>query len=626
MNKQLFRILGITLLISTTLHSADPAPNAIRLSVDAREAPRQIIHSTMTLSVRSGRITLLYPKWIPGEHSPSGPIADVSGIRISCGGQAIAWKRDPLDLFTISCDVPSGCREAEVAFDLLLTPGTEGFTEGASATAKLAVLNWNQILMYPKGEDPRALKYAVTLKLPSGWRFASALPLAQESADQIEFSPVSLETLIDSPLIAGLYLRRIVLAPGVTPPHEIDIAADSAQALEMTEEENKSLERLVHETGSLFGARHYDRYVFLFSLSDHLAHFGLEHHESSDNRESERRLIDEDQRIVGATLLPHEFVHSWNGKHRRPAEFLARDLQQPINTELLWVYEGLTTYLASVLAARSGLWTPEQYRQDLAIEAARLDHRAGRSWRPLVDTAVCAQVLYGARSGGEAWRRGVDFYSEGALVWLEADVIIRQKSGGTRSLDDFCRKFYGGLNSPASVRSYTLDDVIRTLNGIALHDWSAFFKSRISAVSTRAPLLGLAEGGWKLTYTETMPEMFEAVEATSELTDLTFSLGLTVASSGQIIDVVPGLPAASAGASPGTELIAVNGRRWTADVLRDAITRAKDQAEPIYMLVLKGEFYESLRIEYRGGNRYPVLERDPEKPDLLEKILSPLAP
>jgi predicted metalloprotease with PDZ domain len=603
-----------------------PQDAPITLDVDATDAPRKILHARLRIPAQPGKLTLVYPKWIPGEHGPNGPITDLVGLRMSAAGRPVEWQRDPEDMYAFHLEVPAGANAVEISLDFLFPPNAGAFSSGASATAQLVGLSWNLLTLYPKGAQTSELRYAATLRLPDGWKFGTALPLAHESAAGLEFSPVSLETLVDSPVIAGAHFRTLDLTPGAKPSHEIDIVADSAAALEIKPDDARHFSHLVAETGALFGARHYRGYHFLLTLSEHVAHFGLEHHESSDNRTWERFLIDDDLRKLWAMVLPHEMVHSWNGKYRRPAGLATPDFDQPMKGELLWVYEGLTDYLGEVLAARCGLWTNENFRESFALNAARLDRQAGRTWRPLADTTVAAQLLYLARPEGAAWRRSVDFYPEGDLIWLEADVLIRQQSQGRRSLDDFCKKFYGGEGGAPKVVPYTLDDVVAALNEIAPLDWRQFFQTRVYAANPRAPLGGIEGAGWRLAFQEALPDMLKSIEAAHKLTDLSFSLGFTLKEDGTIIDVLPGSPADKAGVSPAMKLVAVNGRRWTAAILRAAVTSAKSDAAPLELLVENEDYFKTCKLDYHDGEKYPRLERDATKPDLLAEILKPLTP
>jgi predicted metalloprotease with PDZ domain len=598
----------------------------ITLEVDATDAPRKILHARLQIPAQPGKLTLFYPKWLPGDHSPTGPITDLVGLKMSAAGKHVEWRRDAEDMYAFAIEVPTGANSLEVALDYLSPPGADGSASGASATAQLADISWSDVLLYPKGRKASDLQYAATLLLPKGWGFGTALVPVKEAVGVVQFEPVSLETLVDSPVIIGAHFRTVDLSPGGRPRHLLHIVADSDAALELRPEDSRRFSRLVPETGALFGARHYRAYQFLLTLSDHVAHFGLEHHESSDNRQGEKYLTDADTLKLHAGLLPHEMAHSWNGKYRRPAGLATPDYQQPMQGELLWVYEGLTDYLGVVLAARCGLWTDDDFRQWLALEAARLDSQPGRTWRPLADTTVAAQLLYGARSEGRAWRRGVEFYPEGALIWLEADTLIRQQSQGRRSLNDFCRSFCGGQGGPPRVVPYTLSEVLTALNEVAPHDWRQFFQARVYATTARAPLDGIENSGWRLAYTNTVSAMLKSAESARKYTDLRFSLGLIVKEGGAVQDVIPGSPADKAGIGPGMQLVAVNGRRWSSEILRTAIKAAGTNAAPVELLVENEDYFKQCRVDYHGGEKYPHLERVPAKPDLLGEILKPLAP
>jgi predicted metalloprotease with PDZ domain len=614
-------VAALTLAALTPRAGAQTA-EPITLQVDATEAPRHLIHAHLNIPVSPGPLSLYYPKWIPGEHGPTGPIVNMADLKLTAGGQPVAWQRDGVEMYTLHCTVPEGARALDVDFDFLAPTENQGFTGGASTTSNLAVINWNQLLLYPAGKPASGWSYKASLRLPTGWKHGTALPIENESADLLQFKPVSLERLIDSPVAAGRYLRAIPLTAGPT-PHEIDLVADSEAALQMPDSDIAGYKRLVAETGAIFGARHYGHYNFLFTLSDHVASFGLEHHESSDDRVPERTLLDESSRKAAADLLPHEFFHSWNGKYRRPAGLATPDYQAPMKGELLWVYEGLTDYYGNILTARTGLWTPEDYREFLADTAAALDNEPGRTWRPLADTAVEAQILYNAPGEAFSSRRGTDFYPEGDLIWLEADTIIRDRTGGKRSLNDFCRRFHGGQDSAPMVKPYDFDEVVRTLNEVAPYDWGGFLTERLTSTSPHAPLGGIVNGGWKLVYTEAPNSYSKIQEQFGKFTNFFLSLGFGLKEDGGIGDVVAGSPAALAGMGPGIKLVAVNGRKWSADLLRDALHAAKSSKEPIELLAENGEFYRTYRLDYHGGERYAHLVRDETKPDLLSEILKP---
>jgi predicted metalloprotease with PDZ domain len=628
MNSALLRILVLCLLW-TSFTGRQPAAQAaqqpVRVAVDLRDAPKRIFHSKLEFRVKPGPLTLVYPKWIPGEHSPTGPILNLTGLHFRAGDKEIPWRRDDEDMYAFHCEVPAGASVLEVSLDYLSPVDVLGSRERPSATQKLALLNWYMVVLYPQGQKSDDLDFIASLRIPAGWKYGTALPVARESGDQIEFQQATLTRLIDSPVIMGEYMRTIELSKEQKPEHFLHIAADGAAALAATPEQIQHLRQLVAETGALFGARHYRRYDFLLSLSDNVTPDGVEHNESSDNRTPERLFLDPDIFETETDLLPHEFFHSWNGKYRRPAGLTPPDYQTPLRGELLWVYEGLTQYYGTMLSARSGLWTPGRLRENLAGVAGYLDERPGRAWRNLQDTAVAAQLLYSSPAAGSSWRRGVDYYDESTLIWLEADTLIRRETQGKKSLDDFCRKFHGGESGDPKVVPFTFDDVISALQEIVPYDWRTFFTERLNTHGPGAPLGGIESSGWKLIYNETMNERQRAEEMANHRIDVQFSLGLSVNypgadNSDEITEVIWGGPAAQAGVLAGMKLVAVNGRKWTPEVLREAIRRAKGSKDPIELLLENQDYFQSIRVNYHGGERYPHLERIAGKPDVLTEI------
>ncbi|HLK48192.1 MAG TPA: hypothetical protein VKT49_08660, partial [Bryobacteraceae bacterium] len=598
------------------------AQEMVRLRVDATDAPRRIFHVRMTIPAKPGPMTLLYPEWIPGEHAPTGPIVNLIGLKIQSGGAVIPWKRDSVNLYAFHLDVPAGTTALDVSFDYISSAEPDGFTAGATTTSELAVLNWNLVLLYPRTTGADTILYQATLQVPPGWRYGTALPIARESGNEVEFRPAPLDTLIDSPVSAGAHYRTIDLGTEDGIPHFLNVAADSDRALEAGPETIGHYKSLVKEAGALFGSRHYRDYHFLFTLSDHVPSMGLEHHESSDDRYKERGLIDPELQRAFADLLPHEFVHSWNGKYRRPGGLVANGkeggYEQPMKGDLLWVYEGLTQYLGTILARRSGLWNDEDFREQLASNAAEMDNRFGRRWRPLEDTAVAAQLLYPAGDDYQNYRRDVDYYVEGTLIWLDADVLIRQLSRGARSLDDFCRTFEGGPGGVPALKTYEFEDIVAALNAVQPYDWARFLNDRIHSTAAQAPLGGIEGGGWKLAYDGVRSAFWKAVEEDARrepAVDLTYSIGLRAKQDGTVLDVRYGGPAQKAGVAPAMKLIAVNGRQFNPTVLREAVARTASEQKPLQLLVKTGEFYETHAVDYRGGERYPHLVRDSSKPD-----------
>jgi len=407
--------------------------------------------------------------------------------------------------------------------------------------------------------------------------------------------------------------------------HTLNVAADSAAALEAKPETIQHFKNLVTETGVLYGARHYNHYDFLLTLSDHTAHFGLEHHQSSDDRISENGITDPDAMISHGGLLPHEFTHSWNGKYRRPAGLATSDYQQPMKGDLLWVYEGMTQYWGTVLTARSGEFTKEQSLDEIANVAAYLDHWPGRTWRPLQDTATAAQILYGASHAWTSWRRSTDYYDEMILVWLEADTIIRKQTNGAKALDDFAKLFLGGKSGPPAVVPYTFDDIVNGLNQVAPYDWRTFLRTRLDRTGDHAPLGGIENSGWKLIYTDQESDFLKARERDRKSIVEWYSIGADIDSKGKVTDSVKGMALENAGIGPGMTIVAVNGKEYSMEELRAVITAAKGNSQPIELLIQNGEYYKTYKVDYHEGLKYPHLVRDESKPDLLSDILRPHA-
>ncbi|MGA2387852.1 MAG: M61 family peptidase [Candidatus Sulfotelmatobacter sp.] len=618
---KMFSIL-LTLLLFSCIAQSATSPT-VTISVDATSAPRKIFHAKLKIPATAGDLTLYYPKWIPGEHAPDGPVIDLTGLKFFAAGKPLKWRRDLLDGFTIHVEVPSGVTEVAAELDYL-SPATfeGGFSAGSSATDKMAVVSWNQVLLYPKGFNSNEINYVASLKIPADWKYGTALPVASTSLSngetQITFQPAPLNTLVDSPVITGEFLKVVPLAQD--PPTEMDIAADSAAALDAPQEVWDHYKSLVEQANKLFGAHHYRDYHFLLSLSDHVAHFGLEHHESDDSRVEERGLVDESARKLEADLLPHEYVHSWNGKYRRPADLATPDYEQPMQDDLLWVYEGLTNYLGTVLTARSGLRTDAEARDALALTAAEMDHTPGRTWRNLQDTADAAPELYFSPQAWDSWRRSTDFYDEGTLDWLWADVIIRQQSKGTKTLDDFCYLFHGPPSTGPMLKTYTFDDVINALNQIVPYDWRGFWSERLANHGPGAPLGGIEGSGWKVAYDETPSDMLRGAEADGHIASGVYSIGLELRDDGVIVDTIENMPAALAGIGPGMKLLGVNGRHYTPQVMRDALKAGKTGSAPLELLIENTDYYKIYKLDYHGGERYPHLVRDETKPDLLTEI------
>src|SRR5579871_2945312 len=580
-------VFGMTALVCAVGATAQGSSNPVKLEVDLREAPKRIFHAKMEFPVKPGPFALVYPKWLPGDHAPTGPIVDLTGVKFFANGKEVQWRRNTVDLYAFECVVPEGAKTLEATLDYL-SPSEPVAAGVPAATAQLAMLSWNMVLLYPRDTKSDEVNFSAKLRIPAGWKYATALHTMKESNEGIEFETVSLTTLVDSPVLTGAHMNTYDLSPGKNPAHRLNTAADSATMAEAPPEQITVLRQLVAETGALFGGRHYRKYDFLLALTDHMQPNGLEHHESSDNRLPERTLHDPDLMETQMDLLPHEFFHSWNGKYRRPAGLATPDYDEPMKDELLWVYEGLTDYYGAVLAARIGLFSPEDFRDYLASIVSQMEATTGRNWRPLADTAIAAPVLYAAPQEWGTARRGTDFYPEMDLIWLEADTIIRRQTNGQRSLDDFCRLFHGGESTPPMVKPYTEDDVVSALNTVAPYDWRGFFDSRIYKINPHAPLGGIEGSGWKMVYTETPNALIQANEQSGRGADFTDTLGLLIGGNGAISDIIAGRPADKAGMSPGQLITAVSGRKYSADLLHAAVKASRSNTAPIELLVQDG--------------------------------------
>lgn len=602
--------------------SQTPYPGVIELHVDLREAPRRVLRVRERIPASPGALALHYPQWIPGEHAPSGPIDGVTGLIVRAGGRRLAWQRQPLDLYTLRVEVPEGADAIELEFQFLPPSGGGSFGRAVSATPRLAVLAWNQVLFYPAGYRATDITVRADARLPEGWRHGCALA-GDVGADGVAFEPVDLQVLVDSPLLTGAHYRCLPLDEDASAPVHLHIVADAERHLQWKAAQIEGHRALVRQARALFGTRHYRRYAFLLTLSDHTAHFGLEHQSSSDNRLDAEFFTDDGLWQTGAGLLPHEFVHSWNGKHRCPVGSATPHYNTPMTGELMWVYEGLTTYWGDVLTARAGLWTPEQYREAVAVDAALMANRSGAAWRSLQDTCDDAAHLYDAPAEWTQWRRTVDFYPEGALLWLAVDTRLRTLSEDTRSLDDFARAFYGGSDGDDSRRPYTLDDLLAALETLQPGAWRAWLRRWLDATGDRDPLWGLHEAGWTLDYTDTPSAYFKQIESQRKIVNLLYSIGLIAgAEDGAVRDVAWPGAAFEAGLAPGMKIVAVDGEKYSAAVLKAAVKRGGGTPCEVDLLVQNLDRYTHHRLHIEQGLRYPRLVRDASRVDRLSAIIT----
>jgi predicted metalloprotease with PDZ domain len=604
--------------------SAAARPGSVVLTVRLPRPGQQIFDVHEVMPVKPGSLTLLYPKWIPGDHAPDGPIDEMMGLEIAAGGKRIAWHRDEVDMFAFHLTVPVGVDRIDVRFQ---------FPASDRITPHLMGLEWNAVALYYAGYPTRAQIYQPTLVIPAGWRYASALQTEERSGGRVTFEPVPFNTLVDSPVIAGEYFREIDVTPPGSPVHRyLDMVGDDAAALDISAAQIADYRHLIEQAQALFHSHHYNDYHLLLTLSDYTSKGGLEHHQSSDDRarSGAKMFADADHFMLDASLLPHEYTHSWNGKFRRPAQLWQPDFERPEHGRMLWVYEGLTVYLGDMLTARSGLWSPATWRDVVAYRAAAMAYRTGRDWRPLIDTTVAAQLLYGSSSAWSNWRRQTDFYREGQLLWLAVDMKIRTLSHDRRSIDDFAQRFFGVDNGSFVTRTYTFDDIVNALGATQPYDWAGFLHGWLYGVGGQVPLLsGIEASGWRLVYTDEPSRYQNALEnvGQGELegkgVNEMFSVGLFLGNAGKVQDVLWNGPAFKAGLAPGMTLVSVDGQPYSTQVLRAEIVHAQKSGQPLRIQAQNDGTAELYTLHYDGGLRYPHLVRARGKTDYLREILAP---
>ena len=605
-----------------------PYPGVIQLHVDATDLDHRVFRVRESIPVAApGRMTLLYPKWLPGNHSTTGPIDKLAGLIIHGNtGERLEWQRDPVEMYALHVDVPAGVTQLELEFQFLTPTDTSQWR--VVMTPDLLGLQWEKALLYPAGYYARQIPVEASIRLPAGWQFASALRGANRTGDTVRFSTVPLETLVDSPLFAGSYYRRVELDTSAKGPVRLNIFADAPEELQATDEQLEKHRRVVREAVDLFGARHFQEYDFLLAISDHFTGIGLEHHQSSENGVGLGYFTDWDSNGNGRDLLPHEMIHSWNGKFRRPADLWTPSYEVPMGPSLLWVYEGMTEYLGAVLASRSGLWSPELTRDILARYAANYDcGRAGRQWRNLQDTTQEPILNYRGRQSYQSWQRSKDYYTEGLFVWLDVDTKIRELTRGRRSLDDFARAFYGVEDGRIEPLTYTFDDVVATLNSVAPYDWTTLLRTRLDGHGSRAPLEGLERGGWRLVFKDEPSASVKESDSADGTQNFLYSLGVNLGKDGKVGEVFWDSVAFRAGVAPGMTVVAVNGKAYTHARLKDALKAGKaDPKLPTELLVRSADTFRAIRLDYHDGLRYPHLERIEKTPDLLSSIMKPRLP
>jgi len=604
--------------LTIPLPADKPYPGTMQLRVDATDVGRGIFHVRQTIPVaRPGRLTLLYPEWLPGKHAPRGAIAEVAGFTAAAGGKPLAWTRQPTDVYAFDIDVPAGVKSIEVAFDFLSPTRT---SEGrVVVTPAMMNLQWEQVSLYPAGYFTRNIPVQLEVTLPDGWTGAAALDGLKVAGNRYSFAPTNYEVLVDSPMFAGKYFRKWDLGQNVT----LNVVADEAKYLDARPDHIARHAALVSEAVALFGVRHFDRYEFLLALTDEMGGIGLEHHRSSENSRNRDYFTEWDENDSERGLLPHELVHSWNGKYRRPDKLWTPDYRTPMQDNLLWVYEGQTSYWDLVLAGRSGIQSKEMILAEWATNAGFYSAQPGRTWRSVEDTTL--DPIIGARKPKPfaSWSRGEDYYNEGSLTWLEADLLIRQATNDAKSLDDFARAFFGGREGDWGQDTYDFDDVVAALNAVHPYDWAGFLRQRLQTPGQAAPVGGIERAGYRLAWRDA-PNVFDRDRmAQAKNYDLTHSLGMTIDKDAIAGAILWDGPAFKADIVNGTKIVAVDGTAYSKDRLEAAIRAATDGKTPVRLLVERGGRYRQIDIAYHGGLRWPHLEKLSSGPDWFDRLLAP---
>ncbi|HEY4049168.1 MAG TPA: M61 family peptidase [Acidobacteriaceae bacterium] len=615
--------LGLLLIPSCW---AQTQKTPIQITADLSDAPRELYHAEVDIPVTAGPLTLTTPQWIPGNHRPTGPVKDITGVVFTADGKPLPWRRDDVDLYQFHLDIPKGVRTLHAHLDCIVT---------ARVTHKMAVLEWEKLLLYPAHVPVREIPIQPSLIVPAGWGVGTALTPINASVYPVpatgsttHFAATNVEQLEDSPIITGEYFHEFPLAPEITPKHYLDVVSDFPDDSNLRPAFLSEVSDLVREASAAYESHHYLQYHFLLTLSNVAGGEGLEHGQSSDNGVDEKGYADEAHQLAEADLLAHEFTHSWNGKYRRPVGLYQPDFATPQQGALLWVYEGMTQYLGNVLAARSGLKSQAQYRDILAASAANLDYKPGREWRSTGDTAIAASVLRGREPEWSNWRRGQDYYQEGELLWLDADTLIRKTTKDRKSLNDFLHIFLakGGNTGPLIV-PYTFEELVQDLNQVMPYDWSTFLHDRVDKINPRADLDGIERGGYKLIYADKpspSEQTLKSIGSRRMNSTYWYSIGLRVSKEGGINDVRWNGPADKAGIAPEEKIMAVNGQVYSEDVLRAAIRDAKGKTEPIHFILQSDTYVVTADVNYHDGERFPVLQRVDGSTDYMDEITKPL--
>ncbi len=612
--------------VSTIPAAADIAyPGTIELAIDATDVTRGLFKVSQTIPVAGGTsdLVLLIPRWLPGNHAASGTASLVQNIRFMAGSRTLEWRRDPVDVFAFHVTVPDGVREVTASF--VHTSPLQTAEGRITVTREMLNLQWEKMSLYPAGYYVRQIKVRPTVKVPAGWTVGTALDGHSAVGDTHRWAATAYDTLVDSPIFAGKYAKRFDLGHNVA----MNAIADKPELLAIAPEHLQTYRNLTDEALALFGANHFDHYDFLLAMTDRMGGIGLEHHRSSENQYEPTAWTDWAKMDWDHNVIPHEYVHSWDGKFRRPVDLWTPDYRAPMQGSLLWVYEGQTQFWGYILAARSGIQRKDTVLAMFANAVANYSEgQPGRAWRSVEDTTNDPVISRRAPLPYSSLARSEDYYVEGALVWLEADQIIRQGTRGAKGMDDFARAFFGVRPGDWGELTYDFAEVARTLNGVYAYDWAKFLTTRIKTPNQPAPVRGLEMGGYKLVWKDKPNTFDESRAASMKTTSLTYSLGITLDKDAKVTGTRWDSPAFKAGLLNGMKIIAVGGKAYDTDKLKAAITAAKGGTEPVELTVQRGDDISTLRIDYHGGLRYPWLERTTtgSAPNGLDRLLAPRRP
>ncbi len=627
-----FKVLAL-LVASLSLHHAQamiPGPQAgtypgvIALEIDATDLERKIFTVREIIPVKPGHLVLLYPQWVPGSHAPIGSIIQMTGLRLSAGGRPLAWTRDPVDVFAFHVEVPPQIEKIEAQFEFASPLQA---TQGRVVMSNdMLLVQFDRLLLYPAGVHSDGIRIAARLRLPAKWQYATALETASQVDAVVEFKSTDLTTLVDSPLMAGKRLKTFQLGTDPSLPVRLNAFGERDDALAPSETTLAPHREMVTQAYKLFGAPPYKHYDFLMAFSDAIGSIGREHWQSAEITVPATYFADISNGSLRSFVVPHEFVHAWVGKFRRPADLITANFNMPMQNSLLWVYEGQTQYLGFVLQTRAKFQNSAATRDSLAAIFAGLDLRRGRSWRNLQDTVY--DDIMGSRATPRGWtnwqRQGGDYYNEGALLWLGVDARLRSLTNERKSLDDFVAAFYA--DAPAAARqpkAYRFEDIVAALNKIAPFDWATLLRARLDGHDEKILDEDLPLSGWKLVYNNTPNAWLTKVNKDNGSCDVFNSLGLAISKTDVISSVRWDSPAFEAGLTGGAMLLGVNGRVFKCSDLSEAVAAGEGRNQAIELIIKRDRELKLVSLRYNGGLRYPHLERVVGVPDRLEQILTP---